>query len=89
MNSELASYAFQAMYFRAVYSFSNGHFSSTVQSRNLPFHVSLACNTMESRHALFQEFMPDAKVFSTGHNLLNHIRASGDTSVVHGYLINS
>jgi hypothetical protein len=44
---------------------------------------------MESRHALFQEFMPNAKVFSTGHNLLNHIRASGEMSVVHGYLINS
>ncbi len=91
LNSKLASYAFQAMYFNwAVYSFSKGHFSSTVQSHNLlSIHVSLACNTTESGCALFQEFTPNAKVFSTGHNLLNHIRTSGDTSVVHGYLINS
>ncbi len=33
LNSKFASYAFQAMYFNwAVYSFSNGHFSSTIQS---------------------------------------------------------
>jgi hypothetical protein len=90
LNSKHASYAFQAMYFNwAVYSFSNRHFSSTVQSCNLPVHVSLACNTTEWGRALFQEFMPNAKVFSTGDNLLNHIRASGDTSVVHGYLIHS
>ncbi len=90
LTSKIVSHAFQALYFNwAVYSFSNGHVSSTIQSRNLPFHVSLACDTIETGQALFQEFTPDAKVFSTGNNLLTHIRASGNTSVVHGYLINS
>ncbi len=90
LNSEFASYAFQAMSFCwAVYSFSNGHFSSTIQSQNLPFHISLACNPLEAGRSLFTEFAPDAKVFSSGNNLLQHIRASGETSVIHGYLINS
>ncbi len=48
LNLEFASYAFQAMYFCwAVYSFSNGHFSSTIQS-HLPFHISLACDTSDA-----------------------------------------
>jgi hypothetical protein len=39
--------------------------------------------------SLFQEFAASVKVFNSGNDLLNHIRASGDTSVIHGYLINS
>ena len=90
LNSEFASYAFHAMYFSwAVYSFSNGHFSSTIQSQHLPFHISMACDTSEAGRSLFAEFAPDAKVFSSGNDFLHHIRASGETSVIHGYLINS
>ncbi len=90
LNSEFASYARQAQQFDwAVYLFSNGHFSSSVQSHNLPFHICLACVPYESGRSLFQEFAASAKVFNSGNDLLNHIRASGDTSVIHGYLINS
>jgi hypothetical protein len=90
LNPEFASYTFQAVYFNwAVESFSNGHVPSTIQSRHLPFHISLACNTSELGRALFHEFTPNAKVFSTGNDFLNHNRASRETSVVHGYLINS
>jgi hypothetical protein len=32
----------------AVYSFHGGHFASTIQSWNLPFHVKLACDPYES-----------------------------------------
>jgi hypothetical protein len=49
LNLEIASYAFQTMTFCwAIYSFSNGHFSSTIQSQNLPFNVSLACDPSEA-----------------------------------------
>jgi hypothetical protein len=90
LNSEFASHARQAQQFDwAVYSFSNGHFSSSVQSHNLPFQICLACDPYESGRSLFQEFVASAKVFNSGNDLLNHIRASGDTSVIHGYLINS
>jgi hypothetical protein len=90
LNSEFASYAYHAMYFSwAVYSFSNGHFSSTIQSQHLPFHISMACDTSEAGRSLFAEFAPDAKVFSSGNDFLHHIRASGVTSAIHGYLINS
>ena len=54
----------------AVYSFSNGHFSSTIQSRHLPFHISLACDTSESGRSLFAEFAPSARVFGSGNDLL-------------------
>jgi hypothetical protein len=90
LNLEFGSNSFQAMYFNwAIYSFSNGHFSSTIQPRHLPFHISLACDTSKAGRSLFAEFMPDAKVFSSGNNFLQHIRASGETSFIHNYLINS
>jgi hypothetical protein len=90
LNSKFASYARQAQQFDwAVYLFSNGHFSLLVQSHNLPFHICLACNPYESGQYLFQEFAASAKVFNSGNDLLNHIHASGNTSVIHGYLINS
>ncbi len=72
-----------------VYLFSNSHFSSTIATRNLPFQITLACNPYESGRALLQEFAPHACIFSSGNDLLNHIRASGQTSVISGYLINS
>ncbi len=89
LNSELASYARQAQQFDwAVYSFSNGHFSSTVQSHSLLFHICLACNPYESGRSLFREFATTAKFFNSGNDFLQHIPASGDTSVLHDYLIN-
>ncbi len=90
LNSEFASYARQAQQFDwAIYSFSNGHFLSTIKSHSLPFHICLACNPYESGRSLFHKFAASAKVFTSGNNLLNHIHASGNTSVIHGYLINS
>jgi hypothetical protein len=73
----------------AVYSFLNGHFLSTVESRGLPFTICLACDTTKAGRSLFTEFVPNATVFSSGNNLLNHIRASGEQSIISGYLINS
>jgi hypothetical protein len=73
----------------AVYSFSNGHFTSTMESRNLPFMIHLACDPTEQGQSLFHKFASSTTVFSSGNNLLNHIPASGDQSVISGYLINS
>ena len=90
LNSELAQYARQALqYHWAVFSFSNGHFVSSIESRGLPFKISLACDTTEAGRSLFHEFAPDATVFNTGNDLLNHSRASGEQSIISGYLINS
>ncbi len=90
LNLEFPSYTFHATnFFGAVYSFLNGHFSSTIQSQNLPFHISLTCDTSEAGFSLFAEFEPCAQFFSSGNDLLHHIRASGETSAIHGYLINS
>ncbi len=68
--------------------FSNGHFCSSILSCNLPFRIAIACNPYESGRALFQEFATGARVFGSGNDLLNHIRASGEMSPIHGYLIN-
>jgi hypothetical protein len=88
--SKFARYARQVMGFNwAVYSFSDSHFPSTIATWNLPFQITLACNPYESGRALSQEFAPDAHIFSSGNNLMNHIRASGQTLVISGYLINS
>jgi hypothetical protein len=73
----------------AVFLFANGHFSSSIASRNLPFTIRFACNTTEAGHSLFHEFAPSAKVFGTGNDLLNHIYSLGEQSVISGYLINS
>ena len=89
-NDDIPCYAQQILQFNwAVYSFNGGHFASTTKSRNLPFHVKLACDPYESGRSLFQEFTSCKQIFSSVTDLLNHIRASGDTSVIHGYLIHS
>jgi hypothetical protein len=60
-----------------------------IATRNLPFQITLACDPYKSGRALFQEFAPNACIFSSGNDLLNHIRTSGQTLVISGYLINS
>ncbi len=70
-------------------SFHGGHFASTIQSLNLPFQVWLACDPHEFGRSLFQEFTSCHHIFSSATDLLNHICTSGDTSVIHCYLIHS
>jgi hypothetical protein len=74
LNSEFAQYAHETMnYDWAVFSFSNGHFSLTIETRSLPFTICLACDTTEQGRSLFHEFALTATVFSSGNDLLNHI----------------
>jgi hypothetical protein len=78
LNSEFVQYVKQVIGFGwTVYSFSNGHFSSTIAPRNMPFQITLACNPYKSGRALFQEFAPNACMFNPVNDLLNHICASG------------
>ncbi len=73
----------------AIYSFGCGHFLSTILSRNLPFHVTLACDQYEYGRALFREFATSATVLRSSAELLHHIHSSGATAQIHGYLIHS
>ena len=89
-NNEFPRMAHRVLFFNwAIYSFGGGHFASSIQSRGLPFRVVLACDQYESGRALFHEFTACPNVFSNGKDLLHHIRASGDSSQIHGYLIHS
>jgi hypothetical protein len=89
-NHEFLCYAQQVLRFSwAVYSFSGGHFASTILSRSLPFCVKLACNQYDFGRALFQEFTQCSQIFEHGKDMLNHIRSSGDCSQINGYLIHS
>jgi hypothetical protein len=89
-NDIVPCYAQQDLQFGwAVYSFHGGHFASTIQSRNLPFHVRLACDPYKSGQSLFHEFTSCKHIFSSAIIFLNHICVSGDMSVIHGYLIHS
>ncbi len=90
LNSKFAWYARHAMGFDlAVHSFSKDHFSSSIDTQNLPFCITLACNPYKLVRALFQEFTTTARVFGSGNDMLNDIRVSGETLVISGYLINS
>ena len=90
LNLEFSRYAHETTNFDwAVFSFSNGHFLSTIETRNLPFTIRLACDTTERGQSLFHEFAPTATVFSSGNDLLNHIRASGEQLIISGCLVNS
>jgi hypothetical protein len=89
-NDKFPCYAQQVLQFSwAVYSFQGGHFASTIQSWNLPFHISLVCDPYKTGCSLFQEFTSCCQIFNSSMDMLNHISASGDTSVIHGYLIQS
>ena len=89
-NHEIPANAHRLLHFNwAVYSFGGGHFVLTVTSQNLPFQITLACDQYDCGRALFCKFTTCPDILSSGNDLLHHIRASGDTSQIHGYLIHS
>jgi hypothetical protein len=73
----------------AVYSFNSGHFALSISTRNLPFHVILACNPFVYRCTLFKEFTKCPCILSSANVLLDHIRGSSDQSPIDGYMIHS
>ncbi len=49
----------------------------------------MACNPYKSGRSLFQEFTSCQQIFGTAKDMLNHVHALVDTSVIHGYMIHS
>jgi hypothetical protein len=89
-NADIPALAYRATTFSwALYGFNSGHFASTVEKRNLPIQVVLACDPFEYGRALFHEFVRCPTVLHSATSLLDHIRGSGDQGHVHGYLIHS
>jgi hypothetical protein len=89
-NSEFPALAFQVTHFSwAMYLFNSGHFASTISKRNLPFNVSLACDSYAYGHALFDKFTGCRCILPSAATLLDHIRGSRDLSLLDGYLIHS
>ena len=72
-----------------VFGFNSGHFISSITEDNLPFTIRYACDPMASGRALFAEFGNCISVFGSQSEFLNHIRSSGDTNPIYGYLIHS
>jgi hypothetical protein len=72
-----------------MYLFNSGHFASVISKRNLPFNVSLACNPYAYGRALFNKFTGCQCISPSAAALLDHIRGSGDQSLINGYLIHS
>ncbi len=71
----------------AVYGFNDGHFSSMITDLGMPFCVVLACNPYTNGQALFKEVSLCPNILSSAPALLDHIRASGVTSLMTGYVI--
>jgi hypothetical protein len=72
-----------------VYGFNSGHFISNIQEHGLPFRVTLSCDPFASGRALFKELCGCKTILSSATALLDHIRGSGITSPLSGYLIHS
>ena len=87
-NSDLTSAAGMfARYDWAVYGFNSGHFLLSIRDLGLPFNVVLACDPFANGRALFQEFPNCPTTLFSAPSLLDHVRGSGLTSKMTGYLI--
>jgi hypothetical protein len=78
-NDKFPCYSLQVLQFSwAVYLFQGGHFASTIQTQNLPFQVTLACNLFELGRSLFQEFTSCHQVFwHSNQNAQSHLVIGG------------
>ncbi len=72
-----------------VYGFNDGHFSSMITELGMPFCVVLACDPYANGWALFKKVSSCPTILSSAPALLDHIRVSGVTSPMTGYLIHS
>jgi hypothetical protein len=89
-NSELVLAARAITQFHwAVYSFNDGHFMSSIKRLALPYRIVLAADAFGEGRALFKEFSQCPTILAGAKELYNHIRSSGDTSKLDGYLLHS
>jgi hypothetical protein len=73
----------------AVYSFNCGHFLTSIRAGALPFRIVLVADAFVEGRSLFKEFSDCTIILDGARELYNHIRNSGDNSVLDGYLIHS
>jgi hypothetical protein len=60
-----------------------------IEQQNLLFLIALACDLYAHGHDLFHEVAKCPTVLLGAGAILDHIRASGDTSPINGYIIHS
>ncbi len=73
-NSDLPTLAHSIARFKwAAYGFNSGHFVSTINKRNLPFDIVLACDPFAYGRSLFHDIAHCTNVFDSASTLLNHI----------------
>lgn len=73
----------------AVYTFNNDHFILAIRNRNLPFHITLAADPNQEGRALLGKFTDCKTILHGVKDLYDHIRSSGISSQLQGYLIHS
>jgi len=89
-NSDLSTTASLLLHFDwAVYGFNSGHFVHTICNRGVPFCIVMAADPFSNGRALLQELTTCPTILSGAPALLDHIRGSGLTSKLTGYLIHS
>ncbi len=89
-NSKLTRAASMLAHFdRAVYGFNSSHFLSTIKEHGNPFHVIHACDPFVNWRAFFWELTLCSPIHSSAASLLNYFQASGITSKLTGFLIQS
>ena len=70
----------------AIYGFNSGQFLTSINDGGLPFKIVLACDPYVNGRALFRELTDCPTVIDGASALLDHIRASGITSPLSGYM---
>lgn len=87
-NSDLPVAAYQiARSTWAIHGYNCGHFMSSIQSRSLPFDIVLASDPTPQGRAQLQEFTTCRLIFNGVAAMFSHVRSSGDTTKLDGYLI--
>ena len=89
-NSDLSTTAgLLSQFVWVVYGFNSGHFVHMIRDRELPFQIFLAAYPFANGCTLLQELTMCPTILSGAPALLDHIRGSGLTSKLTGYLIHS
>eukprot|EP00956_Cyclotella_meneghiniana_P018530 scaffold30928_cov30-Cyclotella_meneghiniana.AAC.3 len=73
----------------AVYAFNTGHFVDNFTQQDRQCRVVLAADPYLEGRSCFSEFTDCKCILSGAADLLNHIRSSGDSSLIDGYIIHS
>jgi hypothetical protein len=88
-NSDItAAASMRARFDWEIYGFNSGHFVS-VMERGIQINVVLSSDPFANKRALFKQFTKCPTILSSAPALLDHVRGSGITSKLAGYMIHS